>query len=794
MDRVLKVLATGSQQAELANEFQVLERYPAFVLLDARADAISELEARGYAVVDLTDRYAIPGNRDTIDTSQPRLDSRGEHRHRAYEDTEALPGSPHHYLVQFNGPIKAAWLQGIEDAGGEPRALYSDFTYVVRANRQAINRIVKLSYVRWMGHLRHADRVSPTVFRRENEPADPAGRVRQLEGTYTIEFFGRRETAAATAAVRRLGFDILAQEPEAGTLVVQARPGGDPDPRQIEELARVHGVRKVRPRTVARFSDAVAAALMGVDSVGHPPQGVAGNLALGDSIPAGDALDGAGESVAVCDSGLDTGDRRTMHPDFVGRVAYLKSYPVSKEFDDRARNPRANDGPADRGSGHGTHVAGAILGDGKASKGPCGLAVNGGVCAIPTPVRGLAPRAKLVFQAVEQEVRWKSEGDLLTRGNWGPFGLPVNIYPLLEDAYRAGARIHTNAWSNGLPGDYDGLCERLDEFVWDHEGFCILVAAGNDAVDRGGTGQVSLGGIAPPATAKNCITVGASESRRPEFDFDTYGRWWPQRFPALEQEPMADDGDQVVAFSARGPTLDQRRKPDLVAPGTFILSTRSTVMPGNNKAWFAYPECERYVYMGGTSQAVALAAGAVALLRQHLRTREGIRRPTAALLKAALIVGAVWLGERPSSGVLFDPGQGYGRLNLANLVAPAAPATVRFADERRGLHENQKHRPIRVRVESGRVPLRVVLAYSDYFGAGLVNHLNLVVTRPDGREYGGNQPLSDSRSRDDRNNVEVIEIPDPPPGTWTIRVEAGQVPQAPQRFALAYRGHLANGA
>ena len=92
----------------------------------------------------------------------------------------------------------------------------------------------------------------------------------------------------------------------------------------------------------------------------------------------------------------------------------------------------------------------------------------------------------------------------------------------------------------------------------------------------------------------------------------------------FRSDPMANDQSQIVAFSSRGPTKDKRNKPDVVAPGTFVLSTRSTMLAPNNMAWAAFPKSRLYFYMGGTSMATPLVSGAVALLRQYLRTAQNI--------------------------------------------------------------------------------------------------------------------------------------------------------------------------
>src|SRR5207249_2850945 len=86
---------------------------------------------------------------------------------------------------------------------------------------------------------------------------------------------------------------------------------------------------------------------------------------------------------------------------------------------------------------------------------------------------------------------------------------------------------------------------------------------------------------------------------------------------------------------SRGPTDDGRIKPDLVAPGTNIVSNQSHY-PGASTLWGPYGPNPNYAYSGGTSMATPLAAGAGALVRQWLTAR-GIANPSAAAIKATLL-------------------------------------------------------------------------------------------------------------------------------------------------------------
>jgi serine protease AprX len=769
MNRILKIFVGEDDQATLDREVDVIEHYDGFLLAEAPPTKAGKLSRR-YRVEDITGLYSIPLGNRIVDTSVPRIDEACvTHTHPAYPRRVGVEKGPHHYLVQFIGPIKDKWLRGVRRAGGEPRELHSNFAYVVRADRAALTRIVKLPYVRWAGHLPRTERLSSRVTAAiEGTPPPTLPRTRVLPLVYVVEFFTPEDATRAVPVLRRLRLGVLVQEPRGRVLVVETARQKKARHGQLKALAAVHGVRKVRERALNRPSNDVATRIIGT------------SVAMGRS---GHGLSGKGERVAVCDTGLDTGDPATMHPDFAGRIVSIRSYPMTADFSaSLVHNPGADDGPADLDCGHGTHVAGSVLGDGSGSA---------NVPNRSRRIRGCAYRAELVFQAVEQELEWKHRSDLLRQGRYVLAGIPLDLGPLFADAYEDGARIHSNSWSGGSAGVYDPQCRQLDEFVWDHQDFCVLVAAGNDGSDKDGAGRIQPTSVAPPATAKNCITVGACESRRPAFNSERYGGWWPKDYPVapFKKDPMANDPGQVVAFSSRGPTNTGRFKPDVVAPGTFVLSTRSAMLAWNNKGWAPFPpKRSLYFYMGGTSMATPLVAGAVALLREYLR-KNGIPVPSAALLKAALIAGAKRLPGYGERGEVVDNDQGYGRVDLDGILAPRAPASTVFFDVSPGLRTGESHHE-ELEVTSGRRPLRVALAYTDPPGRTLVHNLNLRVTSPSGREYLGNQRTVGGGAPDTRNNVELVHVARPVTGKWGVEVTGASVPTGPQNFALVSIGHF----
>jgi serine protease AprX len=757
-NRTVKVFCSQEDMADLSAKYRVVQEYDSFMLLKVGAAEAKAL-ARKYPVEDITSQFRIAIGGREINTARPRVDALGIVRaHSAYQGVKKLPPGKHHYLVQFVGPVKKSWLAGLKRLGAEPRVPHANFAYVVRCDEATLKKLTAQSYVRWVGHLSHKDRIQI------GDPSRRLPRTRLLQGVYEVEFFGKDDLRKAAAQIRKLGFKILTKDEKARLMTLKTDRAARGAGGMIDKLSAIHGVSGIRERALKRTSNDVATQIM----------------RTAKSIKAPLNLSGEGEIVAVCDTGLDTGDASNIHEDFAGRIEVMKSYPITSVFDQYIDNPGGDDGPADLDSGHGTHVAGSVLSSGASSAGLPGQ---------DALIRGLAYKARLVLQAIEQELKWKDFSNEQRYGRYLLAGIPDDITELFQYAYNKGARLHSNSWGGGNPGEYDSQCRQLDQFVWYKKDFCIVVAAGNDGTDKDGDGKINPMSVTSPGTAKNCITVGACESLRTQFNNETYGMIWPTDYPAppYKDDPMADKPEQVVAFSSRGPTRDGRVKPDVVAPGTFILSTRSRKIAQNNNAWAPFPLSKQYFYMGGTSMATPLVSGAVAVLRQFFREWVGYDSPSAALIKASLVAGATKLAGYSSASQTCDNDQGFGRVDLDAVVAPPSPIKVHFLDDTTGLDTGGSDE-FSFKVTSSEHPLRVAMAYSDYPGETLINNLNLLLTDPDGRHYVGNGPVGGTLEMDSSNNVEVVHVKSPQRGAWKLQIIASNVPQGPQAYAFALRG------
>jgi serine protease AprX len=344
------------------------------------------------------------------------------------------------------------------------------------------------------------------------------------------------------------------------------------------------------------------------------------------------------------------------------------------------------------------------------------------------------------------------------------------------------------------------------------------MAAGNRAVAS--KGCIEPMSVESPGTAKNCLTVGATENDRAGEFAETYGDRWPARFsdPPFSCDGLVDHVDDIAAFSARGPCFEHaqlskeeirrrlaegrrpcfehaRRKPDVVAPGTYVLSTRSSLLPVHVVGWGSFASApDHYMFDSGTSMATPLVAGCAALVRQFLRQHKGMPEPSAALVKAAIIHSARYWRYRhrhPNAFPWADHEQGWGRVDLKRLLTPEPRCAVEFLDETVGLETGQR-RDFKVRVDDSSVPLRVPLVYSDHPGPRLINDLNLQVFDPRRGYYLGND-FQQTGAVDSVNKVEGVMVIVPQPGVWTIRVVASEVQVGPQGFALIISGGVTLG-
>lgn len=115
-----------------------------------------------------------------------------------------------------------------------------------------------------------------------------------------------------------------------------------------------------------------------------------------------------------------------------------------------------------------------------------------------------------------------------------------------------------------------------------------------------GNDQSTMGEIG--GTAKRIISVGAYVTRDHRTEYGIY-------YPSGEKQ------DDVASFSSLGPTADGRTKPEISAPGTYIISSLSSVYSGSKYKYCTVTWNDKkyeYGYMQGTSMASPFITGVMA--------------------------------------------------------------------------------------------------------------------------------------------------------------------------------------
>jgi len=666
---------------------------------------------------------------DTTGVEQQRASQRVTASPRTAIVQRLSPKGTAPWLVQFHGVIQEEWKAAMEATGAVLKGYIPENAFLIEATPKQIQAIGSMKEVTWVGEYLPDYKRSKQV---RAHLAAATGTARE----YSVILFRPEDVDRMAGEIKALpGATILLAEPMTDRGLVRALLL----PATIETITGWGEVEWVEPYVKPRLMNDVAVRTnkMNVSNVW---------TSLG--------LTGTNQIIAVCDTGLDTGNTNTLHRDFSNRLVWAQALGRAGNWSDT--------------DSHGTHVAGSVLGSGVMSTGR---------------YKGVAYEAKLVFQSV-----------LDSSGGLG--GLPSDLNVLFRAAFTNGARIHSDSWGASVYGQYTTDSRNLDMYVWSNKTMLVLMAASNDGTDSNSDGVVDPDSIGAPGTAKNCLTVGASENYR--VINSTWGASWPSDYPAepIKSDRLSepDSPQGMAAFSSRGPTDDGRIKPDIVAPGTFIISTRSRASA--DEGWGVAPNTN-YLYMGGTSMATPLTAGAAGLVRQWLAEDRDMADPSAALIKALLINGSRNMapGQYGTGATQEIPYarpnnvQGFGHVDLYTTLKPATNQFLALIDTN-SLSTGQTN-TFTYTVSAGSTNKFILtLAYSDYFassGAGkkLVNDLDLTVRKPSGTTLYANNRTSPDRT----NNVEMIEFEADEAGTYTVTVSAYTVPQGgSQAYALVVRG------
>lgn len=251
-------------------------------------------------------------------------------------------------------------------------------------------------------------------------------------------------------------------------------------------------------------------------------------------------------------------------------------------------------------NGHGTHVAGIAGGMGTASLGK---------------YRGIATESHFIVIKILDHLGNGTVENVLQGVDW-----------VIKNKNRYKIRIVNISIGSGREEEIDEDSELVQGInaLWD-AGMVVCVAAGNNGPTPGSIGA--------PGNSRKIITVGACD----------------------DTEEIILNGRTMKNYSGRGPTKSCIKKPDLVAPGSNIISCSSNWKLKSSFSFYGGGS-QFYTVKSGTSMATPIVSGAVGLLLQkypEMTNRE---------VKIRLKNKAVDLG-------LPHDKQGWGMLNIKNLLS-----------------------------------------------------------------------------------------------------------------------------
>jgi subtilisin family serine protease/subtilisin-like proprotein convertase family protein len=448
-----------------------------------------------------------------IDTTQPANLAIPEHLRATGE-----PGS---YVVQARAGATAAFRGALTSAGAELISYIPNDAWLVRASAEVAHQLSGHAAVHgvypWEPYYKFKDGLLPLAVEQKPLPEDAKLNL--------LVFAGAQQEI--TQQLEQRNVTVLNQEASPFGTVVTIEP--PPDWIALAQLSGVQlmeeAYRRARANDLTRVRIGVATNTL--TSTNH----------LG--------LTGANVLVGINDFAVDA-----THPDLAGRVF---AGPLGGLVDL---------------DGHGTHVAGIIAGNGAMSTNV--LNARGSINPATTnQYRGMAPLARLFSQPLGEGLETVSDRTLqentartnilISNNSWIYLG--ASTYNLAAASYDAAVRDSLS----GVPGSQPVL---------------YVFAAGNNGggPDEGTGGRA--GTVQSPGTAKNVVTVGALELPRDitnvvekvtSVTTNTSTPW----------KNMTSSANHVAGFSARGNVgigiegPNGRFKPDLVAPGTFVISTRS---------------------------------------------------------------------------------------------------------------------------------------------------------------------------------------------------------------------------
>lgn len=764
---------------------RLIADYGSFKLLEVDGGTVASLE--GNRNVEIRDDYnLILLNAGEIDTSELKDEKKAQEPDDlavgvTAEATKSLR------LVQFAGPIKPEWYEELVATGVEILSYVPNNAYLVYGDRGSLRRVRALAAgkesLQWEGEYKDSFKTSDGSLVEQKVSAVQPQAV-TTDGLYAVQLVQDKETNLETLKlIDQLKIEILVRwEVLKYVNVVVRLPLS-----AVTTISKRADVVSVQPYSIPeKFDERQNQIIAGNITAGAPnATDYLAYLAAQGFTQA--QFTASAFAVNISDSGVDDA---TTSPNHFGLYTGGLTANPSRIIYNRLEGTPHGGSTLQGCDGHGNlnaHVIGGFVpfafGSGFPHADAAGFRFGLGVCPF------VRMGSSVIF-----------DPNIFTN---------PNLVNLESKAYNDGARVSSNSWGANTAGGYNVNSQTFDAIVRDaqptgstfpspgNQEYVVVFAAGN-----AGPGAQTVGA---PASAKNVITAGASENVHSHSTANG-GNNAAGTDGCGVADTGADNANDIIGFSSRGPCADQRKKPDLVAPGTHVTggvfqipsppatgtadacftslgvcALPGSGTPGDPDNFFPLGQ-QFYTTSSGTSHSTPAIAGAAALVRQHF-INQSLTPPSPAMTKATLMNSARYMNGVGANDALWSNNQGMGELHLNSFFDIFTTPTV-LKDQ---LLADIFTASGQTRVVAGTVaditkPFRVTLVWTDppgpTTGNAFVNNLDLEVT-VGGNTFKGNvfsgAFSATGGSADPRNNVESVFVPAGVSGTFIVTIRGTNI-------------------
>ncbi|MFP6563064.1 MAG: S8 family serine peptidase, partial [Myxococcota bacterium] len=753
------------------------------LLLDAsQAKTLATLEAAGATTIADRGSYLVLSlaTDAALDVAanaglSPRVDFDAIHLERGPLDTRSLRRSSHSderrlKLVQFSAPPTDAELDDLRASGAKIVQYVPQNAYLVWTADEPVAGTLSLRAANASSVQYYADYLPAYALSSHLDPHRSDAQLVEV----VVQLVQHPGDKADLAAVVALADEVL-QEPRSVLddryWNIRIAVSGT----NLDALSELESVVRVEPYVRPRLYGERQGRIMSghLDSLGQEPTGPGyltwlANLGF-SSNPADYPI------VAVVDDGIDDG---TTSPETDGFY----------EFGDDTGTSR---------------ILFSVIPPGSSASGPEGPDGHGHINAsIVSGYNNTATSDHEDSEGFNYGLGISPHGRLGNVRIFAPgFDVGTGDATMVDDYYSRGARISTNSWGADVEGVYttsaqlyDSLTRDAQSSVGGNQELLFIFANGNDGSSSGTVGS--------PATAKNVLSVGASETSNPDASNGD---------GCVFTLTDGDKAQDMASFSSRGPCNDGRIKPDIVAPGTFIQGNASQpTFNGSGVCGAAsndfsspgadalFPPGSIYTWSSGTSHSTPGVAGYTSLITEFVAREYGLSDPSPALVKAYVLHSGTHMNGTGANENLPGNNQGFGLADMGRGFT--TPSSRYLVDQTTTFGASGETLTLYGRIIDPSEEVRIALVWTDApgstFSNAYVNDLDLVVD-VGGSTYLGNN-FSNGVSQaggtaDFRNNAEAVFLPAGASGTAEITINAitiagdgvpGNADSTDQDFAL----------